>query len=131
MMTFGGRSKLEKTSSHASSVEVFSSTISEEAGEPKLSKNSQQRQCQINQQATCISNLDAQNQKLSQLLEPKILEDAIMQAVVSNLNISKDSKSSSSSSGYIGKPTWWQCPVHLNCSRCGWIIRFSINLLVL
>ena len=43
-MIFGGRSKLGKTSSQTSTVEVSSSVISEKAGEPKFSKNSQKRQ---------------------------------------------------------------------------------------
>ena len=104
VMTFGGRSKSGKPSSHASSVEVSSSIISKEAGEPKLSKNSQQRQNRINQQAACISSLEAQNQKLSQLLGPKLLVDVITQAVASNLNIGKDNKPSSSSGAYSCKP---------------------------
>ena len=41
---------------------------------------------------------------LSQLLEPKLLVDAITQAVASNLNIGKGTKTYSSSSGYTDKP---------------------------
>ena len=101
-----GRSKLGKTSSHTSAVNISSSAISEGSGEPKLSKNSQQRQNQINQQVACISSLEAQNPKLSQLLEPKFLVNAITQAVASNLNISQSDGPTSSSSGpgYTGKP---------------------------
>ena len=39
-MTFSDKSKSGKTSSHVSTVEVSSSTILEEPGEPKLSTNS-------------------------------------------------------------------------------------------
>ena len=55
-MPFGGRSKLEKTNSQISSVEVSSSVISEEVW--KLSKNSWQRQSQIDQQVAHISSLE-------------------------------------------------------------------------
>ena len=47
-MTFSGQSRLGKTGSHTSLVEVSSCIISEETGKHKLSKNSQQRQNQIN-----------------------------------------------------------------------------------
>ena len=47
-MTFGGRSKLGKTSSHTAAIETSSYVISEEAGEHKLSKNSRQRQRKLN-----------------------------------------------------------------------------------
>ena len=43
-MTFGGRSKSGKTSSHTAAIETSSYVISEEAGECRLSKNSRQRQ---------------------------------------------------------------------------------------
>ena len=43
-MTFGGRSKSGKTSSHTAAIETSSYVISEEAGERRLSKNSRQRQ---------------------------------------------------------------------------------------
>ena len=72
--------------------------------EHKLSKNSWQRQNLINKQATHISSLEAQNQKLSQLLEPVFLVETITQAVASSPNICKDFKPDNSSSGYTGKP---------------------------
>ena len=62
-MTFGGRSKLGKTSSHTAVIETSSYLISEEAGECRLSKNSRQRQWKIEQQASQISSLEAQNKK--------------------------------------------------------------------
>ena len=58
-MTFGGRSKLGKTSSHTAAIETSSYVISEEAGECWLSKNSRQRQRKIEQQASQISSLEA------------------------------------------------------------------------
>ena len=87
-------------------IETTASTISEVS--PKLSKNSQQRQNHIDQQATKISSLEAQNLKLTQLLEPKFLVDTITEAVASNLNISGGNKPQKSednnTSGYTGKP---------------------------
>ena len=103
VVTFSGRSKSGKTSSHASSEEVSSSILLEEAGEPKLSKYSQQRQSQINRPVTYIGSLEAQSKKISQLLEPKLKVNAVTQTVVSNLNIGKDKQPNSSSSGYTGK----------------------------
>ena len=69
-MTFNGRSRSGKTSSQTSPVEVSSCVISEEAGEHKLSRNSQQRQSQINLQAKHVCSLETQNQRFSQRLEP-------------------------------------------------------------
>ena len=67
--------------------------------------NSQQRQNKIDQQASKISSLEAQNQKLTQLLEPKFLVDTITKAVASNLNINVGNKPQrSDTSGYTGKP---------------------------
>ena len=43
-MTFGGRSRLGKASSHTATIEASSCIISEETGECRLSKNSRQRQ---------------------------------------------------------------------------------------
>ena len=103
-MTFGSRSRSGKVSSQTAAIETTASAISEVAWEPKLSKNSQQRQHKINQQATKISSLEAQNQKLAQLLEPKFLVETIMKAVASNLNINMHKKSSQNESGYTSKP---------------------------
>ena len=63
-MTFSGHSRLGKAGSHTAAVEVSSCVISKEAGEHRLSKNSRQRQNKINQQASQISSLEAQNKKL-------------------------------------------------------------------
>ena len=46
-MTFGGRSKLGKTSSHTAAIKTSSYVISKETGEHRLSKNSRQRQRKI------------------------------------------------------------------------------------
>ena len=73
-------------------IETTASTISEVSREPKLSKTSQQRQKKIDQQASKISSLEAQNWKLTQLLQPKFLVDTITQAVASSLNISGSNK---------------------------------------
>ena len=91
-MMFGGRSKSGKTGSYTAAIETSSYVISEEAGECRLSKNSRQRQQKIDQQASQISNLQAQNQKLGQLLEPKFLVETITRAVASNLNMGKTNK---------------------------------------
>ena len=60
-MMFGGRSKSGKTSSHTAAIQTSSYVISEETGEHRLSKNSRQRQRKIEQQASQISSLEAQN----------------------------------------------------------------------
>ena len=103
-MTFSGHSRSGKTGSHTAAVEVSSCVISEEAGECRLSKNSRQRQNKINQQASHISSLEAQNKKLSQLLEPKFLVETITQAVASSLKMDKTTKLDSSSGGFTSKP---------------------------
>ena len=104
-LTFGSRSKSGKVSSWTAAIETTASVISEVSREPKLSKNSRQRQHKINQQATKISSLEAQNQKLVQLLKPKFLVETIMKAVASNLNINMDKKSQNEqTSGYTGRP---------------------------
>ena len=113
-MTFGGHSRLEKTGSHTASVEASSCVLSEEAGEHRLSKISRQRQNKINQQASQISSLKAQNRKLSQLPEPKFLVETITQAVASSLNIDRNMKPYNSSSGYTNKPYLGKpCPSQL------------------
>ena len=88
-------------------IETTASTISEVLQEPKLSENSQQKQNQIDQQVSKISNLETQNQKLTQLPEPKFLVNTITQAVASSLNISRGNKPQKSNtngvSGYSGK----------------------------
>ena len=84
VITFGGRTKSGKTSSPTAAIETSSYVISEETGEHRLSKNSRQRQRKIEQQASQISSLEAQNKKLGQLLEPKFLVETITKAVASN-----------------------------------------------
>ena len=97
-----------RISSWATAIETTASTISEVSQEPKLSKNYQQRQNKIDQQVSKISNLEAQIQKLTQLLEPKLLVDTITQAVASSLNISGGNKPQKNvinvTSGYTGNP---------------------------
>ena len=102
-MTFGGRSRSGKTSSHTAMIEASSCIISEEAGEHRLSKNLRQRQWKIKQQALQISSLEAQNKKLGQLLEPKFLVETITKAVASNLNMGKTTNTEGSPSGFISK----------------------------
>ena len=104
-LTFGSHSRLGKISSRTAAIETTASTISEVLLESKLSKNSQQRQIRIDQQASKISSLEAQNQKQTLLLEPKFLVDTITKAVASNLNINVGNKpQQSEASGYTGKP---------------------------
>ena len=79
--------------------------ISEVSRESELSKNSRQRQNRIDQQAAKISSLEAQNQKLAQLLEPKFLVETITKAVASNLNINEGNKpQQGEASGYTSRP---------------------------
>ena len=104
VMMFGGRSELGKTSSHTAAIETSSYVISKEAGECRLSKNSRQRQRKIEQQASQISSLKAQNKKLGQLLEPKFLVETITRVVASNLNMGKPNTTESSPGGFISKP---------------------------
>ena len=103
-MMFGGRSKSGKTSSHTAAIETSSYVISKEAGEHRLSKKSTQRQQKIEQQASQISSLEAQNKKLGQLLEPKFLVETITRVVASNLNMDKSNTTKGSPSGFISKP---------------------------
>ena len=103
-MMFGGRSRLGKTSSHTATIEASSCIISEETGEHRLSKNSRQRAEKIEQQASQISSLEAQNKKLGQLLEPKFLVETITKAVASNLNMGKTNNTEGSLSGFVSKP---------------------------
>ena len=103
-LTFGSHSRSGKISSWEAAIETTASTISEVLQEPKLSKNSQQRQNKIDHQAAKISSLEAQNQKLAQLLEPKFLVETITKAVASNLNINVcNNPQKTESSGYTGK----------------------------
>ena len=103
-MMFGGRSKSGKTSSHTAVIETSSYVISKEAGEHRLSKNSRQRQQKIEQQASQISSLEAQNKKLGQLLEPKFLVETITRTVASNLNMGKSNTTEGSPGRFISKP---------------------------
>ena len=113
-MTFGGRSRSDKTSSHTAMIKASSCIISKEAGECRLSKNSRQRQWKIKQQALQISSLEAQNKKLGQLLEPKFLVETITKAVASNLNMGKTNSTEGSPSGFISKPYLGRpCPSQL------------------
>ena len=113
-MMFGGRSKSGKTSSHTAAIETSSYVISKETGEHRLSKNSRQRQRKIEQQASQISSLEAQNKKLGQLLEPKFLVETITRAVASNLNMGKSNNTESSPSGFVSKPYLGRpCPSQL------------------
>ena len=104
-LTFGSHSRSGKVSSQAAAIETTASTISKVSQEPKLLKNSQQRQNKIDHQAARISSLEAQNQRLAQLLEPKFLVETITKAVASNLiiNVGNNPKTCDSS-GYTGKP---------------------------
>ena len=77
-------------------------------------KNSRQRQKKIEQQASQISSLEAQNKKIGQLLEPKFLVETITKAVASNLNMGKTNNTESSPSGFVNKPYLGRpCPSQL------------------
>ena len=100
-------------------------------GSAGLSKNSRQRQNKINQQASQINSLEAQNKKLGLLLEPKFLVETITQAVASSLKMDKTTKLDSSTSGFTSKPYLGKAMSITISPRCGWFSRSSINLLVL
>ena len=74
----------------------------------KLSKNSRQWQNKINSQEAQINSLQNQNDQLRGLLDPKLLVDAIIQAVTTNLKVnsqpvSKDG-TGTNGTGYVSKP---------------------------
>ena len=104
VMMFAGRSKLGKTSSHIAAIKTSSYVISKEVRECRLSKNSRQRQRKIEQQASQISSLEAQNKKMGQLLEPMFLVETITRVVASNLNMGKPNTTESSPNRFISKP---------------------------
>ena len=54
---------------------------------PQINEKLSTMENRIYQQASRISRQDAQNQKLTQLLEPKFVDNTTTQAVASNLNI--------------------------------------------
>ena len=117
-LTFGSHSRLGKVSSRAAAIETTASTISKVLQEPKRSKNSQQRQNKFDHQAAKISSLEAQNQKLTQLLEPKFLVEMITKVVASNLNINVgNNPQKSDTSGYTGKPYLGEAKILETCSR--------------
>ena len=71
-----------------------------------------------------ISSLEAQNWKLTQLLEPEFLVDTITQAVASSLNINGNKSQKSDTNGasgytrkpYLGKPRPLQLTLGVNGS---------------
>ena len=106
-LTFGSHSKLGKISSWATSIVTTSSETSWASWDPRLLKNSWQRQNTIEQQTSKISSLEAQNRKLTQLLWPNFLVNTITQAVASSLNISGSNKPQNTNNGmsaYTSKP---------------------------
>ena len=106
-ITCDSHSKLGKISSWAAAVETASWMISEESWEPQSSKNSWQHQNKIDQQASRISSMKAQNKSPLSFLEPKFLVNTITQAVASSLNISGSNmlqNTSNGTGGYTGKP---------------------------
>ena len=103
-MTFNGRSRSGKTSSHASPVEFSHVLYQRKLGSTNCLRFPQWRQNQINKQDTHTISLDGQNQKLSQLLEPKFLVETIPQAVASSTNIGMNIQPDSPSSEYTGNP---------------------------
>ena len=113
-MMFGGQSRSGKTSSHTATIEASSCVLSEETGECRLSTNSRQRQRKIEQQASQISNLEAQNKKLGHLLEPRFLVETITKAVASNLKMGKTHNTESCPNRFVSKPYLGRaCPLQL------------------
>ena len=106
VLILGSHSKSGKINSQDSALETTSSMISEESQEPQLSKNSQQLQNKIDQQASRINSLQVQNKKLTQILEPIFLVNTVTQDVASSLNISGGNKPWSTSNGAEDTPTW-------------------------
>ena len=85
---FGGCTKQSwspASSAMATSIESKVHQISEAEG--KLSKNSRQHQNKINQWETQIKSLQNQNKQLQGFLDPKLLVNAINQAVTTGLKL--------------------------------------------
>ena len=105
---FGGHTKQSQSS--ATSIDSNVHLINEIEG--KLSKNSRQCWNRINQQEAQIKSLQNQNQQLQGLLDPKLLVDAISQAVTTGLKLGSQStdKGGMNSKGaeFVSKPYLWK-----------------------
>ena len=100
--TFSSHSKSGKVSSWTAAIETTASMISEVAREPKLSKNSRQRQHKIDQQAAKISSLGSTEPEIGTAAQSQNFWSKPSQRLVaSNLNINMDKKSQQEqASGY-------------------------------
>ena len=107
-MMFGGQIKLGRNSSKISAVKVPYHRFLRRQKNPNCGKSPRSVKIKIIQETLIISSLGVQNQKLNQLLDPKVLVDANIQAVSSSLKISQGNKPNGSSRGsnkpYLGHP---------------------------
>ena len=83
---FGGCTRQSKSSATSSGINAEVSQISGLENMP--STNSRQQQNKINQQEAQISSLQDQNIQLKGFLDPKVLVNAISQAVNTSLKLS-------------------------------------------
>ena len=76
--------------------------------EGRLSKNSRQCQNKINKQEAHIKSLQSQNQQLQSLLDPKLLVNAVSQAVATSLKLGSQPThkggTTSNGTGFVSKP---------------------------
>ena len=103
---FGGHAKQSRSSAATTNIDSNVNLINETEG--KLSKNSRQCQNKINQQEAQIKSLQNQNQQLQGLLDPKLLVNAISQAVTTSLKLGSQSTAKvgihSKGTGFVSKP---------------------------
>ena len=103
---FDGCTRQRKSSATSSGINAKVSEVRDL--EAKLSNNSRQWQHRINQQEAQISSLHEQNKQLKGLLDPKVLVNAISQAVTTGLKISSHQMGkgdvASNGTGFVRKP---------------------------
>ena len=103
---FGGCTSQSWSSATSASINTEINQISDLEG--KLSKNSRQCQNKINQQEAQIMSLQNQNKQLQGLLDPKLLVNAISQAVTTGLKLGSQltnkGDADSNGTGFVSKP---------------------------
>ena len=103
---FEGHTKQSQSSAATSSIDSDVSLVRETEG--KLSKNSRQHQNKINQQEAQTKSLQAQNQQLQVLFDPKSLVSVINQAVTTSLKLGLQLTTKggvdAKGTGFISKP---------------------------
>ena len=85
---FGGSARQSRSSASSATTMSIDSEVNQIGDlEDKLSKNSRQYQNKINKQEAQIKSLQNQNQQLQSLLGPKVLVNAVSQAVTTSLKL--------------------------------------------